>query len=284
MTWDDALQTFLAEPIEASTLESLPDQMAYYRTAIGHVPDGNGDFQVAPIPFLPRSNGPAGSTPYGAARDVLQLAKLHLAGGRAPDGSQVLSEASAQAMQESQVAVPPAMTPDEWGLGWMLFDWDGRRLIGHDGSTLGQNSYLRIVPDDGVAVVVMANGGNAAALYRRIVGAVLDPLTSIAVPPLPEATGHTIDPSRYLGVYERLAHRMVIELRGDELWMSAIELRPFNPEAPEAPEAQLHPVDDHLFVYTTPDSGFRNQLSFGDPDEDGRFTWAFMGRRLPRVS
>ena len=77
---------------------------------------------------------------------------------------------------------------------------------------------------------------------------------------------------------------MVIELRGDELWMSAIELRPFNPEAPEAPEAQLHPVDDHLFVYTTPDSGFRNQLSFGDPDEDGRFTWAFMGRRLPRVS
>ena len=97
-------------------------------------------------------------------------------------------------MQESQVAVPPAMTPDEWGLGWMLFDWDGRRLIGHDGSTLGQNSYLRIVPDDGVAVVVMANGGNAAALYRRIVGAVLDPLTSIAVPPLPDAQLGRRDP------------------------------------------------------------------------------------------
>lgn len=284
MTWDDALQRFLATPIGAETLESLPDQMAYYRTAVGHVPDGDGGFRVAPVPFLARSNGPAGATPYGAARDVVQLARLHLADGLAPDGTRVLSPTSVHAMQQTQVTVPPGMVADAWGLGWMLFDWDGRRVIGHDGATIGHNSYLRVVPDDGIAVALLTNGGNTAALSRRIIGAVLEPLASVTVPPLPEPAGRDLDPTPYVGVYQRLAQRIEIDDRDGDLWMSVIDRRPLNPDAPVQPDVQLHPVDDRLFTYTTPDSGFRNQISFGDADNAGRPGWAFVGRRLPRVT
>lgn len=284
MTWDEALDRFLATPLGATSLESLPDQMAYYRTAVGHVPDGEGGFRVAPVPFLARSNGPAGATPYGAARDVLQLAKLHLADGIAPDGTRLLTVDSVRAMQEPQLAVPPAMTPDEWGLGWMLFDWGGRRVIGHDGATIGHNSYLRIVPDAGIAVVLLTNGGNAAALSRRMLGAVLEPLASIGPPPLPEPTGMAVDAARYVGAYQRLAQRIEVEDRDGELWMRVIDRRPLNPEAPPQPEVQLQPVDERLFVYATPDSGFRNQISFGESDGSGGFGWAFVGRRLPRIA
>lgn len=283
MSWDRALQEHLATPIGAATLESLPEQMAYYRTAVGHVPDGDGGFRVAPVPFLQRSNGPAGATPYGAARDVLQLAKLHLSGGVSEEGTRLLSAESVQAMQQSHLEVPPGMVADQWGLGWMLFDWDGQRVIGHDGATIGHNSYLRIVPERGVAVALLTNGGNAAALYRRIFDSVLGTLAGIALPPLPEATELAIDPERYSGSYERLASRVEIESREGALWLKMIDRRPLTPDAPQMPDVELHAVDEQLFTFTAPQSGFRNFVSFGDSDANGRARWVFAGRRFPRV-
>ena len=35
---------------------------------------------------------------------------------------------------------------DSWGLGWIRFDWNGERLYGHDGNTIGQAAFLRIHP------------------------------------------------------------------------------------------------------------------------------------------
>ena len=283
MSWDDALRTHLAEPIRAVSLESLPDQMAFYRPAVGHVPDGNGGFRVAPVPFLARSNGPAGATPYGAARDVLQLARLHLDDGVAGDGTRVLSSESVAAMQQSQLVTPPAIGADEWGLGWMLFDWSDRRLIGHDGATLGHNAYLRIVPEAGVAVVLLTNGGNPAALYRRVMNHVLGELCDISLPPLPTPTDEAFDATALAGTYERLAQRIVVDNRDGELWAELVDRRPLVPGAPPVPPVQLLHAGDRLFVYRRPGSNFTEQVYFGGPDAGGRPSWAFVGRRLPRI-
>jgi CubicO group peptidase (beta-lactamase class C family) len=283
MSWDRALKEHLAKPIGAATLESLPEQMAYYRSAVGHVPDGKGGFRVAPVPFLQRSNGPAGATPYGAARDLLQLAKLHLSGGVAEDGTRVLSEVSVRAMQEPQLDVPPGMGADRWGLGWMLFDWDNQCVIGHDGGTIGQSSFLRIVPERGIAVALLTNGGNTAALYRRVYDSVLGTLAGIALPLLAEATELEIDPARYSGSFEKLSQRIEIESRDGGLWLKMIDRRPLNPDAPQMPDVELHPVNEQLFTYTAPESRFRNFIHFGDSDENGHARWVFMGRRFPRV-
>ena len=49
-----------------------------------------------------------------------------------------------RAMTEHQADLPDKYTlGDSWGLGWIRFGWDGRRLIGHDGNTLGQAAFLR---------------------------------------------------------------------------------------------------------------------------------------------
>ena len=57
---------------------------------------------------------------------------------------------------------------DSWGLGWIRFGWDGRRLVGHDGNTIGQAAFLRVLPDAGLAVTLLTNGGNTRDLYEDL--------------------------------------------------------------------------------------------------------------------
>ena len=69
---------------------------------------------------------------------------MHLTGGRAADGTRILSEASVAAMAAHQADLPDKyILGDSWGLGWIRFGWDGQRLIGHDGNTIGQAAFLR---------------------------------------------------------------------------------------------------------------------------------------------
>ena len=53
-------------------------------------------------------------------------------------------------MAEHQADLPDKyILGDSWGLGWIRFGWDGHRLIGHDGNTIGQAAFLRLLPEAG---------------------------------------------------------------------------------------------------------------------------------------
>ena len=122
---------------------------------------------------LVRSNAPAGSTLSMSARDLLTFARMHMNGGK-----DVLSPESVRAMQETQVQVPDlALMGDAWGLGWELFHYPQAKVIGHDGGTIGQNAFLRLVPEHGVAVALLTNGGKTVDLYQAIFRHVLRELT-----------------------------------------------------------------------------------------------------------
>ncbi|MFF4855040.1 serine hydrolase domain-containing protein [Streptomyces rubiginosohelvolus] len=54
------------------------------------------------------------------------------------------------------------------GAGWTLYDWDGVQGFGHDGASIGQYGYLRVVPSAGVAVVLLTNGGGSRELYAAL--------------------------------------------------------------------------------------------------------------------
>ena len=45
----------------------------------------------------------------------------------------------------------------DYGYGWSVANWNGRRVIMHGGSLNGFKSDLRYLPDDDVCVVVLAN-------------------------------------------------------------------------------------------------------------------------------
>ena len=161
--------------------------------------------------MLPRSCGPMGLINSTVA-DVLTFARLHLDDGKAPRTAPSWCRPRAsRAMQQPQVESPDRHTlGSHWGLGVILFDWDGRRVYGHDGGTIGQSSRLRIVPDADLAITLVANGGETQRVYQEIFGELMAELAGIAMPrPLAGCRRKPpdVDLARFAGSYQRLSVR-----------------------------------------------------------------------------
>src|SRR6478735_8696541 len=119
-------------------------------------------------------------------RDLLKFAAMHMADGRAEDGTQVLAPGTAGRMQAHAVDVPYlGVMGTSWGLGFERFDLPAGDIVGHDGSTIGQNAFLRMLPEAGVAVVLLTNGGDIISFYEELVNPIIEQLAGVEVPALP---------------------------------------------------------------------------------------------------
>jgi CubicO group peptidase (beta-lactamase class C family) len=282
-TWDQALRDHLLAPAGTEGMGSLAEDALRFRAAVGHFPDPKtGVSSVIPAFIRMRSNAPAGATPFAMARDLLAFARLHWDGGVARSGARVLSDASVRAMQAKQVDLPERSLASAWGLGWMLFDWGGARLVGHDGGTAGQYSFLRVLPERRLAVAMLTNGGAAPFLYRDVFGEVLGRLAGVRPPPLPEPDpGLVLDLERYTGSYERLASRIDVFVEEGKLMGRVTSLRPIFP-MPDPPPIALAPIDEHRFLVRLPPSGLPAVAGALEFDERGRAGYVLAGGRLHR--
>jgi CubicO group peptidase (beta-lactamase class C family) len=248
-SWDDALMSRLVAPLGVSHTFTLPEDVLRFRSALGHF-EQDGRWQPAGQWGLTRACGPAGLI-SATATDVVAFARMHLEGGRVHDGAQVLSATSVAAMREPQVVVPdPYTMGTHFGLAWVLFDGEHARVFGHNGGTIGQIAFLRIVPDAGVAVVLLTNGGHALDLYEGLVPPLLDELAGVTKPvalePPEVVPEFPFDP--YVGIYERLATRIEIERRDGGLIARLTATGPLADVFPAIPDLDLVPVRRDLFV------------------------------------
>jgi CubicO group peptidase (beta-lactamase class C family) len=254
-TWDAALRERLFAPLELAHTTTLPEEAILGRAAVGHVAEPEEEPRVAPLWLLPRSAGPAGLI-NSTVRDVAQFARMHLRGGTATDGTRVLSEASTAAMQESQTLLPDQHSlGDSWGLGWIRFGWDGQRVYGHDGNTIGQSAFLRVLPGAGLAVVLLTNGGHAKDLYQQLYREILAEVAEVAMPaPIePSAPAPEVDSGRYVGVYERTSVTTEIFERNCSLVLRSTSTGPLAAVLGEPThEFDLVPVADDLFAMRAP--------------------------------
>jgi CubicO group peptidase (beta-lactamase class C family) len=252
-TWDKALRERLFEPLGLEHTVTLPEEALLFAAAVGHV-DEEGTQRLASVWVMPRSVGPAGLVTANAA-DVLAFARLHLSGGLAGDGSRVLSAASAAAMADHQADLPdPYVLGDSWGLGWIRFGWDGRRLIGHDGNTIGQAAFLRLLPEQGLAVALLTNGGHTRDLYEALYHEVFAEVAGVSMPyPLtpPEAPVQ-VNPMPHVGTYERASVRLEVlppDGEHEEARLRSTVTGTLAELAPEPPqEYPMVPLGPDLFV------------------------------------
>ncbi|WP_074467007.1 serine hydrolase [Streptomyces sp. WMMB 322] len=207
--YDACLRERLLTPLGLSHAATGPYEAIMFRAAVGHVASEPGaPCEPAPVWALARSNAPAGSTLAMSVRDLLAFARMHLEDGRAGDGRRVLAPGTAARMHAREVGLPDlGLRGTSWGLGFERYDTGTGAIIGHDGSTIGQDAFLRMVPEAGVAVAVLTNGGDAHSLHRDIVAHVLGALTSAALPelPTPPPNPERIDAGRYVGTYSAQA-------------------------------------------------------------------------------
>ncbi|MFE3880803.1 serine hydrolase domain-containing protein [Kitasatospora sp. NPDC059146] len=218
-TWDEALKELLTGPLGLEHTMTLPEEVLRFRAAMGHM----GDPGEEPVPtplwnMMPRSAGPYGGI-CATAADVARFARLFVDGGAAPDGTRVLPEAVVGAMLNREVEMPDQwFLGAHWGLGWGLFEWDGVRGFGHDGSTFGQLAYLRAMPEKGVAVVLLTNGGGAAPkVFEALCRELSAELADVTMPGFePPARPPVVELGGFVGRYRREGFLMTIAESGGE--------------------------------------------------------------------
>ena len=254
-TWDRALRERLVEPLGLGGTVTLAEEAILHRTAVGHVGEPDEEPRPTATWGLPRSAGPAGLI-CGAVADVLAFAQLHLAGGVAPDGTRILSAAGAEAMtgEEARLADRYSLG-DSWGLGWIRFGWGEDRLVGHDGSTIGQAAFLRVLPSRGLAVSLLSNGGHATDLFQDVVREVFEELAgaTMQAPVRPSDPRIAIDSSRYVGRYERTGVTTEVFEGDGGLTLRSTITGDFAELVPEpVHEYVLEPVEPDVFALRPP--------------------------------
>lgn len=202
-TWDEAIKEKLFAPLALTHTTTLPEEAMVFAHSMGHL-EGGEDPTVAPVWGMPRSVGPAGLI-TATATDVLAFARMHLTGGTAKDGTRVLSAQSVAAMADFQAECPEKdLLGDSWGLGWFRCDWNGARAIGHDGNTIGQAAFLRLLPEAGLAVAMNTNIGSAIPLYQELYAEIFAELADVRFPaPFEVPEDGEADITPYVGSYER---------------------------------------------------------------------------------
>ncbi|MCX4850715.1 serine hydrolase [Streptomyces sp. NBC_00893] len=288
--WDDCVRDHLFVPLGLTHAASGPYDAIRYRVAIGHVAPKPGEEPVPASTWaLTRSNAPAGSTLTMRPRDLLTFVRMHLNDGKADDGTQLLSPESLAAMREPQVEVPAlGIMAAHWGLGWMLFGWEGDEVIGHDGGTIGQSAFLRVVPERNVAVALLTNGGQPLHVYQQVLGKLLDELAGVKLPALPEPNpaAAPADLSRYVGEYSSMVADTVVTAEDGKLWIERTPKGIFAElgGAPPAKE-ELLPYLGDTFVANVPQvPGVYMAHAFVGDDGTGRAQFLHTGRADRRRS
>jgi CubicO group peptidase (beta-lactamase class C family) len=180
-TWDD----FLRERIH------LPLGMTATRTGVGLLkprdevasPHAKADGKLQPVSMTNLdNNGPAGSV-QSSVNDMSRWVMALLNRGEL-DGKRIFSERQSREMWSPQTITPigeprhpalaavrPMFTAN--GLGWMLADYRGRRMVWHTGGLSGMVTRVTMIPDLNLGVIVLTNQESGGA-FNAITYAVLD--------------------------------------------------------------------------------------------------------------
>jgi CubicO group peptidase (beta-lactamase class C family) len=142
----------------------------------------DGKFQVIAFEALDNA-GPAGAI-NSCAADMAKWVQLQLNRGKFVDREgRLFSEQQSKEMWSAQTILPignyPAplagLRPNfaDYGLGWGLRDYHGRKLVGHTGGVAGFVSRVMLAPEENLGVVVLTNAEQTGA-FDSVLYHVLD--------------------------------------------------------------------------------------------------------------
>lgn len=117
---------------------------------------------------------PAGAA-WSNARDMSRFLLLELGKGVTPEGKRVVSEENLLKRREPQVKITDEAS---YGLGLMVANDHGVAIVQHGGNNLGFSSDMYFLPEHGIGVVLLTNGGGTnaflAAVRRRLLEILFD--------------------------------------------------------------------------------------------------------------
>jgi CubicO group peptidase (beta-lactamase class C family) len=286
--YDACLREHLIAPLGLTHAATGASEAIMFRAAVGHVEmEPGAGYVPAPVWSLARSNAPAGSTLAMRPRDLVAFARMHLDDGRSADGAPVLAPGTAARMHDREVDLPElGLMGTSWGLGFERFDLADGTIIGHDGNTIGQAAFLRMVPDAGLAVALLTNGGDTFSLYHDVVGHVLGELTDVALPalPVPPAEPRRIDAERYLGTYSAEVFDLTVSQDEDHrIWIDQIPKGALVEMGGKVERTELVHYRDDMLIPVEADRGMHMPHAFLGDDGTGHALYLHLGRAVRRA-
>lgn len=143
------------------------------------VADGRGGWTRIETPLFDLGTIPAGNL-FSTVDDLARLASVLLAGG---DG--IVRGDTLAAMWRPQLT----KAKRGFGLGFVVGDYRGHRSVGHSGAVYGHSSSFVVLPDVGLACIVLANediaNGRVRAISDFALNALLKERRDVAVPAPP---------------------------------------------------------------------------------------------------
>lgn len=173
-SWSDVIQRRILTPLGmASTTPDLFAAMKLPNHATGYVyDDATRSWRATPPPQTLHVLAPAGSI-ASTAHDMARWLRMLSEGGMV-DGKRFVSAAMFRELTTPKMAINAQLS---YGLGWALYDWNGLKVIEHNGGSEGISALESFIPERHVAIVFLANTspnymttiGNAGKLLWPII-------------------------------------------------------------------------------------------------------------------
>lgn len=183
-TWQDFVQTRILDALDMKSSRcTQPPADANTNQASPHKKGDDG--RIVSIPrYALTAPDPAGSI-HSTARDLAAYLRFQLSDGTW-NGKQLISAENLAEPQTPQVVLRRVgaarrMNPEtlflHYGMGWIVQDYRGKRLLMHGGSIDGFRAHLTLVPEANLGIALLNNldGGLAnLALSNSLVDLFLD--------------------------------------------------------------------------------------------------------------
>ena len=218
--------------------------------------------KVFPIEFLNWDNISGAGALISNVNDMSRWIKLQLHQGSL-DGKEYFSKEQNRIMKSPHISFMisegserlwPSTHFKSYGMGWVLSDYHGRKIIGHSGGYDGIISYTCLVPEENLGFVILTNSNSSlySALMYRILDAYLaEDTTDWSKIFLPyqqkrdmreeitvskDAPQPTLEKEKYSGIYRDDAYgNLMITYKGGKLELKMLhtplfhsKLRPFS--------------------------------------------------------
>jgi CubicO group peptidase (beta-lactamase class C family) len=171
-TWGEFVTSRFLRPLEMNrTTVSIADLQDNF--ASPHNESGGQGLRVLPLGNVDNAWGACGLN--SSVNDLAKWMIAQLNDGRFA-GKQILTTSRIDELFSPHTIIPlsaaarqaePSRHFQAYGLGYVLHDWHGRKVVGHSGGLDGMISYLAMVPEEKLGVVVLTNNESSASRFIR---------------------------------------------------------------------------------------------------------------------
>ena len=289
-SWYTLIKERIYQPLQMEHSVTLPEEALLYRASVGHFMNpASGKVMRTSNAFNPLSRAPCGPTLMMSAQDLMTFARAHMRFGAGTNGTRILSEASARAMQRVTVNNQgKGYAGDlDLGLGWMI---SSNGLLEHSGSAPGTVAWLGVHPERDFAAAILMNFGNGRDLFKDLMQPRLKEVGfgdagttgELQLPAQPVR----FDPARYVGEYESVVVRARVAKVADGLalsFQSKFRANGDDSSLEPSPPVPLIAVGKDQFVPKSPTGkyvtgeivAFRNERPDGKMEHLGNWTRLF---------